>query len=196
MNNKEIIFDMIKGQYSSNKDIAKNKTHEGWACIQILTNKLAEKVELVETDDKEIRKSRDAKLENPNKLMEIKKDAKCFETGNIFIEMMSRDNPSGLSTTKADWWFQSYYCSDGKLRTGIAETEKLKELVGSGKYSLRTGGDKYKGRRAAEGFVVPWRDYHAICFHTLELDAVEYIKQIGLYDEFTQRCSQKQNPAW
>lgn len=30
---------------------------------------------------------------------------KWIETGNIAIEVMCRNKPSGLSVTKSDWWF-------------------------------------------------------------------------------------------
>lgn len=39
-----------------------------------------------------------------NKKIEVKKDQKAFSTGNIYIEYVSRDKASGISTTQADYW--------------------------------------------------------------------------------------------
>ena len=36
--------------------------------------------------------------------VEVKKDFKSQETGNIVIEIEMNGEPSGLSTTTADWW--------------------------------------------------------------------------------------------
>ena len=63
-----------------------------------------------------------------NKKIEIKYDKIAYSTGNIAIEYMSRNKPSGISTTQSD-----YYCyiiantavEDIYL---IMEINKLKEL--------------------------------------------------------------------
>ena len=36
--------------------------------------------------------------------VEVKRDFKCQETGNLVIETFMNGNPSGLAATKADWW--------------------------------------------------------------------------------------------
>lgn len=35
---------------------------------------------------------------------EVKSDAKARNTGNIFVEFRQHGRPSGIATTKADWW--------------------------------------------------------------------------------------------
>ena len=39
-----------------------------------------------------------------NKKVEVKRDLKSKETGNIFIEYQSRGKPSGLATTESDFY--------------------------------------------------------------------------------------------
>jgi hypothetical protein len=51
-----------------------------------------------------------------SKTMEVKFDFACYRTGNFFIEYESRGKPSGIATTKADYWML------------IASTEKGLEL--------------------------------------------------------------------
>lgn len=36
--------------------------------------------------------------------IEVKFDFACYRTGNFYIEYESRDKPSGIATTKADYW--------------------------------------------------------------------------------------------
>ena len=53
-----------------------------------------------------------------NKTIEVKFDFACYRTGNFYIEYSSRGKPSGIATTKADYWML------------IASTEKGVELKG------------------------------------------------------------------
>lgn len=36
--------------------------------------------------------------------LELKSDQKAASTGNIFVEYRQHGRPSGISTTKAEWW--------------------------------------------------------------------------------------------
>lgn len=36
--------------------------------------------------------------------VEVKRDFKARETGNVFVELLHRGKPSGLSTTESEWW--------------------------------------------------------------------------------------------
>ena len=38
------------------------------------------------------------------KKIEVKRDFRATETGNIFVEYESRNKPSGIATSEADWW--------------------------------------------------------------------------------------------
>lgn len=58
------------------------------------------------------------------KKIEIKRDFKCLQTGNIFIEYESRGKKSGIATSEADWW--CYWLSEHHLI--MVELEKLKAL--------------------------------------------------------------------
>lgn len=51
-----------------------------------------------------------------SKTIEVKFDFACYRTGNFYIEYESRGKPSGIATTKADYWML------------IASTEKGVEL--------------------------------------------------------------------
>ena len=43
-----------------------------------------------------------------NETLEVKADRKTKKTKNLFIEYESREFPSGIKTTTADWWFYYY----------------------------------------------------------------------------------------
>ncbi len=55
--------------------------------------------------------------------IEVKRDFKCLETKNIFVEYESRGKPSGISTSEADYY--CYWLSD--FHNVMIKTEKLKE---------------------------------------------------------------------
>lgn len=58
-----------------------------------------------------------------NKSIECKKDLQAMETGNVFIEYESRENPSGISTTKSDW--HAIWINERNIK--LVETSYLKE---------------------------------------------------------------------
>ena len=73
----------------------------------------------------------DIKMIKKNKITtyEIKTDVKCaplFDTGNIFIEFNSRNKPSGINTTQADW-FVTYFRFLKEI--WFIKTSKLKKLI-------------------------------------------------------------------
>ena len=59
------------------------------------------------------------------KLLEVKNDRMIHKTGNLFIEYESRDKPSGLATTTADYWIYRMSELDSSL---ILPTKALKEV--------------------------------------------------------------------
>ena len=61
-----------------------------------------------------------------NTKVEVKTDAKAQETGNMFIEVYSRNIPSGISTTTADYWV---YRIEGKGTAIIISTKRLRQIV-------------------------------------------------------------------
>lgn len=64
-----------------------------------------------------------------NKKLEVKRDSWVGRTGNIAIEFKSRNKPSGIMTTQADYWvfiFSKEYQDKVML---IVETQRLKEVT-------------------------------------------------------------------
>lgn len=59
-----------------------------------------------------------------NKTIEVKRDLKANETGNLFIEFESRGKPSGIDKSKADYW-----CFALKTVFILISSENLKALV-------------------------------------------------------------------
>ena len=59
-----------------------------------------------------------------NKKIEVKRDLKSKETGNIFIEYESRGKPSGLATTESD-----FYCFVIEHLYIILPTIKVKQIA-------------------------------------------------------------------
>ena len=58
------------------------------------------------------------------KTFEIKNDEMAHKTGNIVVEVESRGKPSGISTTKSDYW--AFHFND---RFYIVKTSTLKERM-------------------------------------------------------------------
>lgn len=56
--------------------------------------------------------------------MEIKRDFKASRTGNLYVEYHCWGKPSGITTTRADYWA---FILDGK-RVIIVPTEHLREI--------------------------------------------------------------------
>ena len=84
--------------------------------------------------------------------IEVKRDFKCYDTGNLFVEYESRGKKSGISTTQAKWWV--YWFS--KTRSILIETSELKQLcrkyVGTSRDIL--GGDS----NTSKGILLPMED--------------------------------------
>lgn len=57
------------------------------------------------------------------KKIEVKNDLQAHKTGNIFLEYESRNKPSGIATSQAD-----FYCIKIKETLILIPTLKLKEL--------------------------------------------------------------------
>ena len=80
-----------------------------------------------------------------NLYMEVKTDNYVDnenDTGNIAIEIRYRGNPSGISTTKADWWV--YYMPEISFNNlWMMECDKLKRFIKENIQDLKVvrGGD-------------------------------------------------------
>lgn len=58
-----------------------------------------------------------------NKKIEVKRDRVAHKTGNIFIEYESRGKPSGIATSKSDYY--AYYVNEVCI---LIETHRLKSI--------------------------------------------------------------------
>lgn len=98
------------------------------------------------------------------KTYEIKTDVKIaplFDTGNIFIEYESRNKPSGIATSKADW-FVTYFLFLNEL--WFIKTETLRKLILENEYpTFKDAGDIGS---ATHGYLLPRKDvkkYFHVC---------------------------------
>jgi len=98
------------------------------------------------------------------KTYEIKTDVKVaplFDTGNIFIEYESRNKPSGIATSKADW-FVTYFLFLNEL--WFIKTETLRKLILENEYPIfKDAGDVGS---ATHGYLLPRKDvkkYFHVC---------------------------------
>ncbi len=85
------------------------------------------------------------------KLIEVKNDRMIHKTGNLFIEYESRDKPSGLATTTADYWIYRMSELDSSL---ILPTKALKEVCRvyfKQNIFIKNGGDN----NTSKGFLIP-----------------------------------------
>ena len=83
--------------------------------------------------------------------IEVKTDIKTRTTGNVFVEYMSRGKPSGIGTTKAQWY--AFIVED---RIVILPTEKLK-LIARKYFNTKRdvlGGDS----NSSKGILVPFKE--------------------------------------
>ena len=85
------------------------------------------------------------------KHIEVKNDRLIHKTGNLFIEYESRDKPSGLATTTADYWIYRMSELDSSL---IFPTKALKDVCRiyfKQSIFLKNAGDNNTSR----GFLIP-----------------------------------------
>ena len=78
--------------------------------------------------------------------LEVKSERGQWQkTGNIAVELSSRGKPSGLVTTKANWWVTTLNDGDkvkGIIMLPIADMKKhTKTIVKSGRGKVVMGGD-------------------------------------------------------
>lgn len=75
-------------------------------------------------------------IQSGNALVEVKSDKQAQHTGNIFVEVEYRGQPSGLTSTEADWWAVEV---DADVFV-LMRTERLRELI---KYRRTMPGGDY-----------------------------------------------------
>ena len=86
-----------------------------------------------------------------NKKIEVKRDLKAKETGNIFIEYESRGKPSGLASTQSD-----FYCFVVEDLHIMLPTSQLKDIARS---YIGTGRDVRGGdNNTSKGILLRLKD--------------------------------------
>lgn len=85
------------------------------------------------------------------KLIEVKSDRFIHKTGNLFIEYKSRDKPSGLATTTANYWIYRMDMIDTAI---ILPTELLKKVC---RVYYKNNEFKIKGgdNNTSDGLLIP-----------------------------------------
>lgn len=78
-----------------------------------------------------------------DRTVEVKRDFAVSKTGNVAIEHMCRDKPSGIVTTEAHWWAIAL---DGEKYNSevvvLVKTHRLKKLIEGAR--ITNGGDGFK----------------------------------------------------
>ena len=87
-----------------------------------------------------------------NKKIEVKRDLKAIQTGNIFVEYFSRGKKSGLAISEADYY--CYFITDTRLF--LIKTEDLKTLCR--KYLDTSRDIKGGDSNTSKGVLLPIKD--------------------------------------
>ena len=89
-------------------------------------------------------------IQSGNGLVEVKSDQMARRTGNVYVETEYRGQPSGITSTEADWW--AIEVDDDVFV--LMKTERLRELAG--RFRLAPGGDNdwSRGRLVPVGRLV------------------------------------------
>jgi len=102
-------------------------------------------------------------LSNGDKL-EIKTERdKWYDSGNIYVEIESRGKPSGLQTTKADYWVINLNKNNKDYCKLFFEIEDFKKITHKYRYNLVNGGDN----GTSKGYLIPIKELFNI--ETLKL---------------------------
>ena len=64
-----------------------------------------------------------------DKTIEVKFDFACYNTGNFYIEYESRGNPSGIATTKADYWMLIASTAKGKRLKKTLDEAQIDDIL-------------------------------------------------------------------
>lgn len=85
------------------------------------------------------------------KKVEVKYDRIAHKTGNVFIEYESRNKPSGIATTDADYWVYKLEKTECAIVLPVPYLkERLREYFKKGRYMINGGDDN-----TSKGFLVP-----------------------------------------
>lgn len=92
-------------------------------------------------------------------LVEVKTDRRAHETGNLYIEVYqfskadrSDKRPSGLATTKAEWWITTALNSNGFMAIRV---DDLKALIKANNYRQTAQPIVNENTNGSIGYLVP-----------------------------------------
>lgn len=88
----------------------------------------------------------------PDKI-EVKKDSLTHKTGNLFVEFECRNQPSGISTSHADYWV---FLIEKTYIIIFVKTSYLKKLCAKYKNNIVNGGDS----NTSNGYLIPMAELH------------------------------------
>lgn len=74
-----------------------------------------------------------AEVDGREVLIEVKEDVRTKDTGNVVIECESRGKPSGIRTTKADFWVFRVHTDTG-IRNLLFKIKDLKQAIRDRKF--------------------------------------------------------------
>lgn len=119
------------GNYNFRLDLERAKETEKKAVEKLRKWLTIEEV----TFNEDFRYDFEVKLSNSTRKYEVKEDLQCGQTGNTVVEYEYRGNPSGISTTEADFWIYKfddgfYQIATHKLKEVITEKLYFREVVG------------------------------------------------------------------
>jgi hypothetical protein len=89
-----------------------------------------------------------------NKKIEVKRDKRAAQTGNIYIEFNSRGKPSGIETTEADYW-AIWPLEDVCIFVTVGKIRQLVEKYKNDPKKVKAGGDN----NTSYGVIVPLEDF-------------------------------------
>ncbi len=84
-------------------------------------------------------------------LVEVKHDLRALDTGNIFVEYESRGKPSGMSTSKAEWYCYAFGDTFHLIKLDDLK-QRCRKYIGSRRDVV--GGDN----NTSKGILLPLKD--------------------------------------
>ena len=122
--------------YKSNfkKDLSKSIVAEEYTVDKLKPT--YPKAHRIEGNHKEF----DIMIPEVEETIEVKLDELADKTGNVFIEFQSRNEPSGIETTTADWWF--IYIKKDLSKCIRIKTDELRQLIKDKTFRIVPGGDE------------------------------------------------------
>jgi len=98
-----------------------------------------------------------------NKKLEVKRDSWVGRSGNIAIEFKSRNKPSGIVTTEADYWVFVFSREYEDKVILIVETQRLKEVAR--KYAIKGSIKEMGDDNTSMAILIPIKEISNFAIH-------------------------------